>query len=41
MNKEMEVTTWRSRLFLTLSTEFGQDVDEHRTEVMKRKNETL
>ena len=41
MNKEMDITTWRSRLFITLSTDKIEEVEAHRIEVINRKADTL
>ena len=41
MNKEMDITTWRSRLFVTLTTDKIDDVEAHRAEVIRRKADTL
>lgn len=41
MNKEMDITTWRSRLFVTLNTDKIEEIEAHRIEVINRKAETL
>jgi hypothetical protein len=41
MNKKMDITTWRSRLFINLSTDDAKEIEAHRIEVINRKADTL
>ena len=40
-NKEMDIETWRSRLYIRLPEDKREDLEAHKVEVMKRKAETL